>query len=77
LEGLKRESEKGTKSRLVSSGSLRQTARESMLEEGEVLIVFVVETFFANKFPEPFNQIEIGGVRREKEDLNVQTSGNP
>ncbi len=60
----------------MSGGSLRQTVRDSVFEEGEVLIVFIIETFFANKFPEPFDQIEIGGVRREKEDLNVQASSN-
>ena len=61
---------------MVSGGSLRQTARNGLFEEGEVLIVFIIETFLANKFPEPFDQIEIGRIRRDKEDLNVQTSGN-
>ena len=50
---------------MVSGGSLRQTSGDSLFEEGKVLVIFVIETFFANKFPEPFDQIEIGGVSRE------------
>ena len=59
------------KSRLMSGGSLRQTTRDSLFEERKVFIIFVIETVFANKFPEPFNQIEIGGVRWEKEYFNI------
>ena len=60
----------------MSGGSLRQTTRDSLFEKREVLVIGVIETFFANKFPEAFDEIEIGGVRRKKKDLNVQTSGN-
>ena len=41
-----------------------------------MLVIFVIETFFANKFPEAFDEIEIGGVGRKKKDLNVQASSN-
>jgi len=60
----------------MSGGSLRQTTRDSLFEEREVLVIFVIKTFFANKFPEAFDQIKIGGVRRKKKDLNVQTGSN-
>jgi hypothetical protein len=30
--------------------------------EEEVLIVFLIETFPSDEFPEPFDEIEIGGV---------------
>jgi len=47
-----------------------------LFEEREVLIVFIIKTFFTDKFPEPFNQIEIGRISREKENFNIQTGSD-
>jgi hypothetical protein len=42
----------------------------------EVFIISRIETFLFHEFPQSFDQIEVGRVRWEKEDFNIQTSSN-
>jgi hypothetical protein len=46
-----------------------------LLEQVKVLIVVTVETFFAHEAPQALNEIEIGGIGRQKEHLDVQLRG--
>ncbi len=52
----------------------RQTQGDGLLEGVKVLIVGAVEAFFSDEFPQAFNQIEIGGVSRQKQEFNPQSS---
>ena len=58
----------------MTIGCFRQTALESMLEQLKVLVIFCIQTRFSNKFPQALNQIEIGGVGRQKEDFYPEMS---
>jgi len=53
---------------------LRQAISDRFFEKSEILIVMIVEAFLAHKFPEPFDEIQIGRIGRKKEYFNVQAS---
>ena len=58
----------------MTSGGFRQTELESLLEQLKVLVIFGIQTLFSDKFPQALNQIEIGGVGRQKEDFYAEMS---
>lgn len=60
----------------MTTSGFRQTGSNSLFESLKVSIISRIEAFLFHELPQPFDQIEIGGVRWEKEDLNIQTSGN-
>jgi hypothetical protein len=71
FKGLKLEGKKGTKGRSVSGGRLRQATRDGFFEQGEILVIGIIEAFLLHELPQPLDQIEIGRVRWEKKNLNI------
>jgi hypothetical protein len=59
----------------VAARRFCQTLGDGLLERFKVFIVGVVETFFAHETPEPLNQIEIGRIGGQKEELDAQLAG--
>ncbi len=45
-----------------------------MLEQLKVLVIVRIQTLFSDTFPHALNQIEIGGVGRQKEDFSPEMS---
>ncbi len=60
LESLKCKSQQTIEGSLVTAHRFGQTLADGLLEWFKVLIVVAVETFFAHKAPQAFNQIERG-----------------
>ena len=60
---------------MVAACRFCQTVSDRLLEQGKVLIVVAVETFFAHETPQALNQIEIGGIRWQKEQFEAQLRG--
>jgi hypothetical protein len=58
----------------VAACRFRQTLRKGLLEGVKVLIVGAGEAFFSDEFPQALDQIEIGGVSRQKQELNAKSS---
>ena len=62
---------------MVAACRFRQTLGDGLLEGVKVLIVGAVEAFFSDEFPQAFNQIEIGGVSRQKQEFNPESRSPP
>jgi hypothetical protein len=60
----------------VATRGLGEAVGDGLLEQVNVFIVGAVETFFAHEAPEPLNQIEIGRIGRQKEQLDAQLAGS-
>ena len=58
----------------MTTGRFRQTGLDSLLEQLKVLVIFRIQALFFDEFPQTLNQIEIGGVGRQKEDFDAQIS---
>ena len=74
MEGLKFKGQRAAQGWFVETGRFRQTVLDGVLEQLKVLVIFRIQALFADKFPQAFNQIEIGRVRRQKEDFDPQIS---
>ena len=48
------------------------TSCDSFLEIGKCFVIGGVEALLFDKLPEPFNQVQIGRIRRQKKQFDVQ-----
>ena len=51
---------------------LSKTSRDSIFESVEGIIILGVKTFLFDKFPQPFNQVQIWRVRRQEQQFNIK-----
>lgn len=51
---------------------LAQALLNGRLERGEVGVVLGIQTLFLDELPQPFNQVQIRGIRRQVEQLDVE-----
>jgi len=51
---------------------LVETVGNGRFEGRKLVIVFRVQAFLLDEFPQPFNQVEVGGVSRQKQQFNIQ-----
>ena len=62
-------------SRFVSGGKLRQAVFDGGTEFGEGGEVFGVEAFLLDELPQPFDQIQVRGIRRQEQPLEAPRGG--
>jgi hypothetical protein len=51
---------------------LRQAIDNGLLEQRELIVIFRTQAPLFNKFPEPFNQVQVRRIRRKKRQFNFQ-----
>jgi len=59
----------------VTTGRFSQTVLDRLFEQLKVLVIVRIQALFSDEFPQALNQIEIGGVCRQKEDFSPEMSG--
>ncbi len=60
----------------MATHGLGEAVYDRLLEQVKVFIVGAVETFFAHEAPESLNQIEIGRLGGQKEQLDAPLAGS-
>src|SRR5258708_4076711 len=66
FEALKTEGEERIEGGFVRGMSLVEASGNSRLETGKVSVVMGIQTLFAHKLPQTFNQVEVGRIGRQK-----------
>ena len=51
---------------------LSKASRDSILESVAGIVILGIKTFFFDKFPQPFNQVQIWRVRRQEQQFNIK-----
>ena len=59
----------------MTTGRFSQTVLDRLFEQPKVLVIVRIQALFSDEFPQALNQIEIGGVCRQKEDFYPEMSG--
>ena len=60
---------------LVGGGEFAQTGFNGGVKVGVVGVVARVEGLLLHKHPEPLDEVQVGGVRRQEEQLDPQRPG--
>ena len=58
----------------MTTGRFSQTVLDRLFEQSKVLVIVRIQALFSDEFPQAFNQIEIGGVGRQKQEFNPESS---
>ncbi len=72
MERLKAQGQQLLQFILVGDGCLLNTCQDRLLKRRAIRIVLRVETRLCDKAPQPFDQIQVGGICRQKESLTAE-----
>jgi hypothetical protein len=71
LEGLEFEGQERIEFLFIGGMGLRQTGEDGLLEGGKTVVIFGIQALLFDKLPEPFNKVQVGGIRGQKEKFQV------